>query len=297
MSPDISKILQSSTHQSLTLTSNLDENMKGIYRGKINSIMYAMQHTRPDINYAIIRLASYQSSPSQAHHKAFNDIFAYLKGTELAHLEFKRSKDIPALVAYADASYATNDNKTSQSGFLIYLFGNLVSWYSKKQDIVATSTVLAEYAAQCEATKQLMYFKGLLKEINIDPGTLILYTDNKATFDLAHNPVGFKKTRQYDVQQRYVTQMVEIKEINIRKIPGSHMLADSFTKPLPRDPFRRACLAIGMCMPYFPHNIQTNNTIISKFMCNACSENFVDRSDLYFHLAHCHKFVPFPPLK
>jgi hypothetical protein len=52
------------------------------------------------------------------------------------------------------------------SGYVFDITGGSVSWSSKKQTIVATSTVEAEYVAAANATKEAIWLCTLLKELN-----------------------------------------------------------------------------------------------------------------------------------
>lgn len=68
-----------------------------------------------------------------------------MKGTINKKLEFKAESD-EIVVGYADADWAsdTTDRK-SVSGFIFKVFGCTVSWSSRKQQTVATSSSEAEY--------------------------------------------------------------------------------------------------------------------------------------------------------
>ena len=51
------------------------------YASAVESLMYAMMCTRPDICLAVGMVNRYQSNPGQAHWKAVKRILRYLKGT------------------------------------------------------------------------------------------------------------------------------------------------------------------------------------------------------------------------
>ena len=60
-------------------------------------------------------------------------------------------KDVPIKV-YADASYE-GENSRSQSGSLVTLYGILVIWESRRQDVVSMSFTEVEYIACSEVAK------------------------------------------------------------------------------------------------------------------------------------------------
>ena len=59
---------------------------------------------------------------------------------------------------FVDADWAGDlDQRRSTSGYVFNLFGDAVSWMSKKQSIVALSTTEAEYMAATHASKEAFW--------------------------------------------------------------------------------------------------------------------------------------------
>ena len=58
-------------------------------------------------------------------------------------------------VAYSDASWRSAANKYSSYGYIVYLFGGVVSFASKYLKIVAMSSAEAEYAAASQACREI----------------------------------------------------------------------------------------------------------------------------------------------
>lgn len=60
------------------------------------------------------------------------------------------------LKAFVDVDWAENpSNQQSHRGHLVFFGGNLVSWYSKKQPLVARSSMKTEYQSIVIATSEL----------------------------------------------------------------------------------------------------------------------------------------------
>src|SRR5581483_8045317 len=117
-----------------------------LYRGMIGSLLY-LTASRPDIMYSTCLCARYQSDPKESHLIAVKRIFRYLKGTPNLGLWYPKDSGFD-LTAFSDSDFAgcKLDRKSTTGGCQL-LGGKLVSWTSKKQNSVSTSTAEAEYVA------------------------------------------------------------------------------------------------------------------------------------------------------
>ena len=116
------------------------------YRGMIGSLLY-LTASRPDIMFATCLCARFQENPREPHLIAVKRIFRYLKGTASLGLWYARESDFE-LCGYSDADFAgCKIDRKSTSGSCQFLGERLVSWFSKKQKSISTSTAEAEYIA------------------------------------------------------------------------------------------------------------------------------------------------------
>ena len=65
-----------------------------------------------------------------------------------------------------DWARSVNDRK-STSGYCTHLWGNLVTWRSKKQSVVARSSAEAEYRVIAHGICEAIWLKWLLEELQI----------------------------------------------------------------------------------------------------------------------------------
>nr|GEY07859.1 hypothetical protein [Tanacetum cinerariifolium] len=116
------------------------------YRSMTSSLMY-LTSSRPDIMFAVCACACFQVTPKASHLHAIKQIFRYLKGKP--HLGLWYPKDSPFdLVAYSDSDYARASlGRKYTTGGCQFLGYKFISWQCKKQTVVATSSIKAEYVA------------------------------------------------------------------------------------------------------------------------------------------------------
>jgi hypothetical protein len=130
------------------------------YQRKIGLLLFATIFTRPNIAFAILRLARFLNNPSLAYYKAVDRAFMYLYNTRQLFLRFGGQNN---LMVASDASFANNStNRKSSQAFAMKLFGGLIGWRTNKQNTIITSITKAELLALAQAAKELMYVNKLL---------------------------------------------------------------------------------------------------------------------------------------
>ncbi|RVW25298.1 Retrovirus-related Pol polyprotein from transposon RE1 [Vitis vinifera] len=116
------------------------------YQRLVGRLIY-FSHTRPDTAFAVSVVSQYMHSPKESHLEAVYKILRYLKGSPGRGLFFKKS-DSKKVEIYTDADWAgSTDDIRSTTGYCTYVWGNLVTWKSKKQSVVARSSVEVEFRA------------------------------------------------------------------------------------------------------------------------------------------------------
>src|SRR5258705_1907412 len=171
-----------------------------LYQQMVGSLMYTVIGTRPDIAFTVTRFSQFLTKPTKNHFGAIKHVFRYLKGTRDIKLSFPYSQqqqnasdthasDALILEGFTDSDFAgCPDTRCSTSGYIFKLANCAISWRSRKQKSVATSTPEAEYMALAFAVKHYLWLLRELQEFGYCAITHSLSTDSTSTDDLAYNP-------------------------------------------------------------------------------------------------------------
>ena len=139
--------------------------------------------------------------------------------------------DPSAIAAYSDSDLGVQHSTT---GWDIRWQKATISYGSKKQHSVATSSCHAEIIAASEAAKEAKFFREFLQELGFrQTNPTELNVDNTATVNLAYNPEYHARTKHIDRRHFYVRELVEQHVLSVKYVNTTDNLADFFTKPLP----------------------------------------------------------------
>ena len=205
-----------------------------------------MLGTRPDICYAVTKLAQFAANPSKEHLDKALYICRYLIGTKSYALVYSGKSDL-GVMAMTDSDWASDSvNRRSQTGYFIKLANGVFSWQSRQQKTVALSSTEAEYMALSDCSRQVVWIKMLFKEIGYKLGTLPVCSDNQGAIFIGSNPVTERRSKHIDIRYHYVRDLVEQKEVAIFYIPSDDNPADLFTKNLGRVKFLKFRNLLGL---------------------------------------------------
>src|ERR1700688_110152 len=132
------------------------------YQTVIGSLLYIMLGTRPDISFAVTKLAQYAANPNEEHLNKALYICRYLVGTSNYCLTYNGDSG-QGLSACTDSDWASDPtSRWSQTGYYLKMAGGIISWASRAQKTVALSSTEAEYMALSDCSRQVVWIRNLL---------------------------------------------------------------------------------------------------------------------------------------
>uniref|UniRef100_A0AAG5CQQ5 Reverse transcriptase Ty1/copia-type domain-containing protein n=1 Tax=Anopheles atroparvus TaxID=41427 RepID=A0AAG5CQQ5_ANOAO len=130
---------------------------------------------------------------------------------------------------------------------MISLYGNTISWTTRKQTTVALSSTEAEYVSLSQSSCEAIWLKNLLSQFGIVKDIpLIIYEDNQSCICIAEEPRDQKRMKHLDIRYNFIRECIENGIISVKYIPTSEQVADVLTKSLSAGTFKRHRLALGV---------------------------------------------------
>ncbi|KAE8700094.1 vinorine synthase-like [Hibiscus syriacus] len=205
---------------------------KSVFQRLIGRLIYLI-HTRPDITFAVHYLSQFMQQPKESHLRSVLRIVRYIKKSHGQGI-LMDSNSSCELNAYCDSDWAAClISRRSISGFCIKLGNSLVSWKSKKQNVIARSSAEAEYRSMATTTAELTWLNGLANELGLERKYPVrLHCDNKAALQIAANPVYHERTKHIEIDCHFVREKIQKGLIKTDFVSSSEQLADIFTKAL-----------------------------------------------------------------
>jgi hypothetical protein len=222
-------------------------------RQLVGSILWLSTMCRPDVSYAVQKVAQFADKPTTAAIVAGKRILKYVAGTmeqgifyspenEQAFRETyqkvlnEQNEDIEAAnqvlpdhVGFTDSDFA-GDTLTlrSTSGSVLYLRGTAIAWSAKKQSIRAHSTTEAEYCAMHDAIRVTQSNGFLNWYLGSGCKLPLFFADNQSALAISKSKLLTKKSKHFALRYLLVRENFQ----SFGFCPSHLNLADQFTKGL-----------------------------------------------------------------
>lgn len=190
----------------------MDLLIQQLYQQMIASLMYLVTCTRPDLAFSVSFLSSFSSHPLKVHHLAVRRVFTYLVGIRNFSYTaspisstslFSSSAFSLSLTGYSDADYAAcRDTRRSVSDYVFLLNGCAISWLSKKEQSVSTSTTEAEYMALSTTARQAVWYLHGFQQLGYEI-PIHLLADSTSSIHVAENLVLHQHTKHIVLENTF----------------------------------------------------------------------------------------------
>jgi hypothetical protein len=221
------------------------------YASVIGMLQYLHSHSRPDITYAVSQCARYVHCTRRSHEIALEHIGRYLRGTVNNGLILRPDGTLN-IDDYVDADFAGlwpyEDKQDpscvkSRTGFAICISNCPIIWQSKLQELIALSTMEAEYNALSTSLKEVLPVQRLVQAVGRSVGldseriTTIkttVWEDNAGALALARMEPGrmTPRSKHYAIKYHWFRSHLKPNKVIIEKINTAEQRADILTKGL-----------------------------------------------------------------
>lgn len=171
-----------------------------VYQRLVGKLIYLSFSTRPNISFAISQLSKRNTNPRVSHLRVTKGIVHYLNDTIQLDIIYNANNSLShkannfqllyGLVSYANSNYAHDPkDRNSMIGHYFFINGVVISWCSKKQQTVLTSTIKVKYIALGHVARESIWIRHFLTKLEfIEPiTTYILHGDNEKSIILTKN--------------------------------------------------------------------------------------------------------------
>ncbi|XP_068318542.1 uncharacterized mitochondrial protein AtMg00810-like [Pyrus communis] len=222
------------------------------YQRLVGRLIY-LAHTRPDIAYIVSVVSQFMHSSIVDHMVAVMRILTYVKlapGKGILYKNFGYLR----IEGFTDADWAANvTDRRSIFGYFTFVGGNLVTWRSKKQNVVSRSSAEAEFRGMAHGICEVLWLHKLLGCLGFKAKEATsLYCDNKSAWGIAKNPVQHDRTKHVEVDRHFIKEKLEKKIVSIPFVNSEEQLTDILTHAMCGSSFGDSLVKLGMCDIYAP---------------------------------------------
>ena len=210
---------------------NVCPTLRESYPRKVGKLVYAMPASRVDCAFAIGMFTRCLTFPTAEMDREVDRCLVYLGQHADEGVTYDGQCEHPGLWACCDSDWRVTNSTT---GFCIFYGGAVVSYGSKRQQCIATSSTDAEIMAASHTALEIMYVRGLLQEMGADisePTTL--WVDNSGAVALSKDLKSCQRSRHIERRYLKVRELVAQGHIVVKYIPTESNVSDALTKPLP----------------------------------------------------------------
>ena len=248
-------------------TEKLDELWSGRFRAALGCLLY-LAPDRPDAQFTIGVLARGMSSPTSKQLRHVKYLAEYLYHTRDYSLILRWSHpgrsfldETPRLKprlddeefgprfrlleAVSDADWAGSYDRKSVTSGHIFLDGNLMYSYSRRQASISLSSCESELIASTSAIAEALFLKNILASLTADEVRLTARLDSSSARALLAK-AGVSRVRHLDTRLLWTQSLVKEKTVDVKPVSTLLNTSDVGTKALTSDRVKYLLHLLGM---------------------------------------------------
>jgi hypothetical protein len=218
----------------------LSEEGQTAFHHLVAKTLYISKRARPDLSTAIAFLTTRVKAPDIHDWRKLSHMMEYLRVERLRPLILSADGS-GVLMWYVDASFAVHPNMRSHTGGGLTMGRGFPIVTSTKQRLNTRSSTESELVGVDDMMPIVVWSRYFLMAQGYGVTQNLLLQDNRSSMLLEKNgrASSGKRTRHINIRYYFVTDRVNMKEIEIEWCPTKEMVADFMTKPLQGSHFRR----------------------------------------------------------
>jgi hypothetical protein len=197
---------------------------RNLFQKKMGSVLYAIMQTRPDIAFAASRFAQFNYCYNDSYIILIDGVIRYLWAIRGYIIRYNGqinggSEFAKAFICHNDASFIDDvtDRKSSQ-GYIMMLFGGLISYRANRQNTVTMLTIEAKFLALSQTVRKCIYMFRLFEALTLKLNKLLeIRCDNSQIIRLLTEEFAKLKIklRHVDVHNHWLRQKITEQNINL----------------------------------------------------------------------------------
>jgi hypothetical protein len=218
----------------------LSEEGQMAFHHLVAKTLYISKRARPDLSTAIAFLTTRVKAPDIHDWRKLSHMMEYLRVERLRPLILSADGS-GVLMWYVDASFAVHPNMRSHTGGGLTMGRGFPIVTSTKQRLNTRSSTESELVGVDDMMPIVVWSRYFLMAQGYGVTQNLLLQDNRSSMLLERNgrASSGKRTRHINIRYYFITDRVNMKEIEIEWCPTKEMVADFMTKPLQGSHFRR----------------------------------------------------------
>eukprot|EP00435_Cladocopium_sp_Y103_P029965 s4682_g7.t1 len=210
----------------------------------VGELVWIATRTRPDLAFAITKLASMITKDPQQVIDLTKNVWHYLANTSDHGLQFENQPGERQRNIYTDASFG----EVSMGCHSVMWGTSMLLWKAGKQSVITASTAESELVEILEGALAGDAVRVVMEELLGITARAVSFTDNTAAVSIVTGDSGSWRTRHLRKRANVLRSKVNLGEWLLRHMPGSELPADLGTKVLSFEKFNFFKRLMGMFM-------------------------------------------------